>query len=218
MRWPLPTPPMEGWVRCEVRCRTFLRWFMLFGWLGRYCCPFWLLRKLPRSLRVLLQSQAHRKRWIICRRVWRIASYNSNSGDYILFVADSRLIFSVCIKPWKHSSALCCNYIECGAIKWDLSNCAIWISADWDYNGDERIRKRDLHTHQTGNHSPTQLQLKDEEFKRERTLLQQKIELLSSEVAEYQEKQFKNKQLNESIILTYRQNESFRDQLNQREL
>lgn len=105
--------------------------------------------------------------------------------------------------------------INVGVIKWDQSYC---VHFGWDYNGDERIRKRDLQTHQTGNHYPTQLQLKDEEFKRERTLLQQKIELLSSEVAEYQEKQFKNKQLNESIILTYRQNESFRDQLNQREL
>jgi len=141
-------------------------------------------------------------------------------GKFKLFVAVIGLIYS--------ESALYVEYILSQCILMSTYSSiieehseefgAFWNNEDWDYNGNERIRKGDIQTDKTSNQWLTQLQIKDEEFKRERTLLQQKIELLSSEVAEYQEKQFKNKQLNESIILTYRQNESFREQLNQREL
>lgn len=51
-----------------------------------------------------------------------------------------------------------------------------------------------------------QLSAKEEEHRRDRSILLQKIELLQAEIAEYQEKESKNRQVNESIMMSYKQN------------
>lgn len=45
----------------------------------------------------------------------------------------------------------------------------------------------------------------------------QKIELLQSQIMDFQEKDMKNRQLNESIMMSYKQNQSFREQCKDKE-
>jgi hypothetical protein len=78
-----------------------------------------------------------------------------------------------------------------------LKNCDVLRLTQHVYYRYELLRKRGVQAEKTGKgYFIIQLAVKEEEHRRELTRLQQKVELLQAEVGDYQEKEFKNRQLN----------------------